>query len=83
MNSFSPRQEGGELADDVFSLFHPGHQLPVLDLPMGGAKIHAGPPALHTQEDPHNLQLQHGGPQLLHRQRGQYCFGVSQGRTCI
>lgn len=67
----SPRQEGEELANDVFSHPHTGDQLPVPALPVGGAKIHAGPPALHTQENAHSLQLQHGGPQFLHRQRGR------------
>lgn len=68
--SFARRQEGGELAADGISVSHSGPQLPVPDLPLGGAQIHAGPPALHTQEDPHSLQLQHGGTQLLHLQRG-------------
>lgn len=70
---FSSRQEGGEVAHDVISPPHSGHQLPVPALPVGGAPIHAGPPALHAQEDPHSLQLQHGGPQFLHRQRGK-CY---------
>lgn len=34
---FSSRQEGGELADDVISPPHSGHQLPVPALPVGGA----------------------------------------------
>lgn len=33
----SSRQEGGELADDVVSPPHSGHQLPVPALPVGGA----------------------------------------------
>lgn len=59
------------MAHDVISPPHSGHQLPVPALPVGGATIHAGPPALYAQEDPHSLQLQHGGPQFLHRQRGK------------
>lgn len=37
INPFSSRQEGGELADDVISLPHSGHQLPVPALPVGRA----------------------------------------------
>ncbi len=37
MNLFSSRQEGGELANDVISPPHPGHQLPVPALSVGGA----------------------------------------------
>lgn len=37
INLFSSRQEGGELADDVMSPPHSGHQLPVPALPVGGA----------------------------------------------
>lgn len=37
INLFSSRQEGGELADDVISPPHSGHQLPVPALPVGGA----------------------------------------------
>lgn len=33
----SSRQEGGELANDVYSHPHTGHQLPVPVLPVGGA----------------------------------------------
>lgn len=61
------------MADDVISLAHTGHQLPVPALPVGGAQIHAGPAALHTQKVSYSLQLQHGCPQFLHRQRGQ-CY---------
>lgn len=64
------RHPGREMADDVISLAQRGPQLPVPALPVGGASIHEGPAAVHTPEDPHSLQLQHGAPQHLYRHRG-------------